>query len=263
MGNGFSGNRLSLKTIRKTAASPERNGAIMREYVKLKVLREISTRVPVFQVPQLYESGTDRHGRAWYEMEFIEGDHPKTVAPLIPVMERLAECESERHEPAEPYLMRKLEGRELDLRGLEIPHHNGASYCHGDLTPENVIMRCGVPVLLDPLPNDHETYLWDAAKLMQTAYGWEYIRDGRFEIEGGMVWVARNPYTPEHRQVADLVDPELLALYSAAVYARIIPYAKNAAQREALLVITQELLDRFKTRSGLNEPLDSVCWPIK
>lgn len=262
---GYSGSTIQPATVRKIAKSANCNERLLEEYRKMTWLWSLGYEMRMFSVPTLfnYEIGSD--GRAFYELGYIDGKPLDDVSEMVPLVQEMGKIRHHNSISASKYLLQKLGKWSRDV---DIPEHDHSSMCHGDLTPDNVIVFdngdwASKYYLIDALPNLHETYLWDAAKLMQTAYGWEYIRTGKFAVDGDKVFLPCDPYTDGHQAVAQSFYPELLAIYSLAVYARIIPYARSIFEHVALSVITKELHRRCVVGDYCNEPLASLRWPIE
>ncbi len=143
------------------------------------------------------------------------------------------------------------------------------SFCHGDFALDNVLVdRQGKLVLIDPLANGHESFMWDISKVFQSSLvRWRQIKAGQFELnlERGkillqdserMAWF--NHCYAQH--VLQRFDATAVTLYLAATIARATKYAQTAAQLCALLLLTNELISRYlERRCDLYEPLGPLC----
>lgn len=257
---GRSGNLIRPTRLRKGAENKSRNSSLYGEYIKLRWLHSHGLRTGLFRVPELYDFSFDDDGVAYYEMDFIDGEPLTDVGRLIDIVDSMRSATHDNgHVSAKEYLERKLQYFAI---GFDVPEHNVSSMCHGDLTTENVIVYQDELYLIDALPNDYETWYWDAAKVMQTAYGWNYINNDQYVIIGELIYVPGNPYTESHARLASRSDYDwwLLAIYSLAVYVRILPYARHAKERAALIIVIEELRNRVISGERLNEPLTALRW---
>lgn len=144
------------------------------------------------------------------------------------------------------------------------------TFCHGDLALDNVLInRDDKLYLIDPLVNGHESFMWDISKVFQSSLAhWRLIKHGEFEVD-----VARKRIFMHSSPRASLFNmrfsklvtrkhnPSSITLYLAATIARAAKYWQTCEQLCVLLMITNELLDRYANeRCDLNEPLSTLRW---
>ena len=123
--------------------------------------------------------------------------------------------------------------------------------------------------LIDPLINGFESYMWDISKLFQSSLIlWRQIKIGEFEVDT----TQRKVYIKSSNRMTILNNrfyEQLIVddnnsntvLYLAATLARTAKYWQTYDQLAALLIVTNELLERFSTRRyELDEPLNSMRW---
>jgi len=142
------------------------------------------------------------------------------------------------------------------------------TFCHGDLALDNVLIdRHGSLVLIDPLINGHESFMWDVSKVFQSTLArWEAIKHNDFEVD----LQRRKILLPSSERIslfnlrfAELVSrtvtPCSVIIYLATTLARAAKYSSNSNQLSALLLMMNELLSKFIERScTLDEPLSSL-----
>lgn len=159
------------------------------------------------------------------------------------------------------------------VRDLDIPRHcviGVQTFCHGDMALDNVLIgRDDRLYLIDPLVNEHESFMWDISKVFQSSYAvWREIKNQEFRIDQALNKIVLRSSTRislfnKHfiRFVTTKAHPGAVTLYLAATLARTAKYWRTCDQLCALLMMTNELLDRlFRRRYDLNEPLSSLRW---
>lgn len=159
------------------------------------------------------------------------------------------------------------------VQGLVIPSQcvvGKKTFCHGDLALDNVLIgRDGQLYLIDPLVNGHECFMWDISKVFQSSLAcWKQIKHGEFKVD----FTRRNIFLyPSERvslfncrfsgSVTRKYNPSCIILYLATTIARAAKYWHTCEQLCALLILTNELLDRYANkRYDLNEPFSSLRW---
>lgn len=142
-----------------------------------------------------------------------------------------------------------------------------ASFSHGDLALDNVLIdRNGELYLIDPLANCYESYLWDAAKILQSCHmHWRQVKSGNFILEsngsGVIVCPSYKLAEFERRFAGQIVDPHRVTLYLGVTIARIVKYARDERQTTALLILANRVLNSYATNGGLvHELARTVRW---
>lgn len=143
------------------------------------------------------------------------------------------------------------------------------TFCHGDLALDNVLIgRDWKVYLIDPLVNGHESFLWDVSKVFQSSLvQWRQIKHGEFDVDLARRKISLN--LPErvslfnarfYESITQMCRPNAVTLYLAVTVARVVKYAQTFEQLCALLILTNELLDRYiNRRYDLDEPISSLC----
>lgn len=148
---------------------------------------EIARNLPV--MPGVRVPHTPRCGEGWYEIEFIEGtcgthaDSTLIIDTLLDQVTAWCDCSSHREASWDSYISR-LHGQHIQNLVSICPMNEAfnlviqepplpASFAHGDLTLENIIIdRNGDLVLIDPnFKRDlFQSYVLDLGKLLQSAH---------------------------------------------------------------------------------------------
>lgn len=127
--------------------------------------------------------------------------------------------------------------------------------CHGDLAFDNILLdqREGRFWLIDPNPNRYETPLWDLAKMLQSTYcRWVTIKDPKLHAEDAA------PSLTGALVAASGYEPQTVALFTALVLMRILPYAEKLATKRILARYATILLDQYLGEAEPFTPLPRV-----
>ena len=278
---GFSGSCLSIirddhTFVRKHVDNREK---MVGEIAKLHHLSDLcNDGYGAFDVPVVWDEADES-----YDLEYIRGftveeylqtctvDELNDMARKFALIVTLMASQDQEATTAarDLYLIQCL--KEVD--GLYDVHAVGSkiassvfskdTFCHGDLTLDNAIVGTdGMVYLIDPLINQHETYMWDVAKVLQSFYAdWYQIRTAEIGA------AKSNQRSQRLRMFAraflnnlpPYIDLEVTALYLAVVLLRIVKHAPLPDQREVLRDRACVMLSQFM---GEREPfnMEDATW---
>lgn len=272
--NGYSGCELEIldrdgkKCVRKTAGDTSYNQRLQKQKIK-----QDSLEIPGFNVCKVYEDGyTDDH--YFFIMEYING---KTLADEMELMElnELQDCmesflanfviDREYDNGSRDAFTAKIEILKHDLRskyqGFLPPNVYKAvsllesyqweyvisSPCHGDMTMENILIQRGRMYLIDCLDSFYDSWMIDAAKLLQDAeYMWSYRNKYRSPNLCVRMTVFRDLLITAILEMPD--GNELLkTVYHMVLlnFLRIVPYSNSVEDEEYLMNTIEKISKRI------------------
>jgi tRNA A-37 threonylcarbamoyl transferase component Bud32 len=292
--------------VRKTAKDRSHNNRMQKEIEKMRRLSEISECSNDFKIPNIQSVRENDDGLMVYELDFIPGeslDHclyklnsekikffAKKIGKIIEtISEKSSTSETNQHD----FILQKFNeliselNKKKDYTNLvtelfneykekiknlkidKISPHNKPTFCHGDLSLDNIIItRQNQMYLIDPLHNDFENFMWDYAKVFQSSMThWNLIKYNNFQISSTKKKVQIKPnehITMFHQHFLENLSmdnsPELI-IYLAATLSRVAKYAKSDKQLAALLILINELLTNYSNgKCELNGTLNSLRW---
>ena len=292
--------------VRKTAHDISHNDRIQKEIEKMKVLSEISESSSDFKIPTIQSVRENEDGLMSYDLDFIPGeslDHCTYklnsekikffAKKLGNVIETISKTSVTSKTNNQDFILQKFNELTIELdrnkdctnlltelfneykQKLEdiditkIDNKNKPTFCHGDLSLDNIIItRQNQMYLIDPLYNDFENLVWDYAKVFQSSMThWNLIKDNNFQIisDKRKIKVKPNEHVMMfHRHFVENItigNPSEVIIYLASTLARVAKYAKNEKRLCALLILIIELLDDYSNeRCDLNGTLNSLRW---
>ena len=212
------------------------------------------------KTPRVLRSGIDNDGLYFFEMEYVQGI---TLAEYIRNMEigkvkalvnaivkniSLPGNEEESFNP-NPIFTRKFEDLNEKLHGKDriideaiimLKNHDWSafvpSFCHGDMTLENIIIKNDELYLIDFLDSFYDSYLLDLGTLLQDIQAmWSYRHDEKIDMNLVLrLIVFRDLLIDAIREKDErLVIEVYYALLQKLV--RIVPYAKDAQTYQFLI----------------------------
>jgi len=252
---GFSGSlieirrRCGMTVVRKCVTNP---GKLRAEMRKLSILRNQGRGSGLFRAPEAWTCHDDP---GCYEIHYIRAvtleEHLQTCT--VPEVQKWAwRCGDIVEFFRSVHLHRGSKDGQTDyllsvvahspvpqvyprheqlVREIQTASSDDPTTNHGDLTLDNIMVTPdGELYLIDPLLNRVETYQWDVAKLLQSAYAdWWEIRGVREDRSHRLRLFCR--------ELLDRLsghDLRRSALFLGVVLLRILKYAPQACQREAL-----------------------------
>ena len=111
--------------------------------------------------------------------------------------------------------------------------------------------------------------MWDISKVLQSSLvHWRQIKQGTFGVNIKQQKIrikADHNMRLFHSYFYDLIlecyPPDVILLFLGVTIARVVKYAKTFYQLSALLILTNELFERYiERRYDLSEPLSALCW---
>lgn len=254
---GYSGCELEIteiggrKCVRKIAADLSYN-----ERLKEQKIKQVKLSIPGFRTCNVLDDGYI-DGHYYFTMEYING---KTLAEEMELMElseledvikcftdvfcsyrtydksagqifenKLIEIETKINERCQGQLDESISSAIRLLREYSWDYVIN-SPCHGDMTMENILIQRGRLYLIDFLDSFYDSWMIDAAKLLQDAeYMWSYREKERSSNLCVRMTVFRDLLTdaildmPEGKCILDTVYHIVLMNFL-----RIIPYANSS-----------------------------------
>lgn len=214
----------------------------------------------VIKTPKVLRSGIDNDGLYFFEMEYVQGitlaEYIRNmeigkVKALVNAMVKNISLPSNEREPFNPNpiftqkfddLDEKLHGKDriLDEALNLLKVHDWSafvpSFCHGDLTLENIIIKNDELYLIDFLDSFYDSYLLDLGTLLQDIQAmWSYRHDVKNDMNLVLrLIVFRDLLIDAIREKDErLVIEVYYALLQKLV--RIVPYAKDAQTYKFLI----------------------------
>lgn len=275
---GYSGYEITLRRdngrfyVRKRSPRRPLDADLAKHAAKHRYFFERSAS-PLFKVPPVLREGKAA-GRRFYEYEFVEGitllhfierssteDLTEVLDKLLAVVKEFRETpdsfENAGGEDLHGAIERKIASLapRAGIPGSAIGRlrkafrplrgRREATLCHGDLTFDNIIVGPQGGVWLIDFHNHFYPHAWfDMAKLFQGIEGkWHEFRHGIALPENKLMYVRERLLNG----IADF-DPEYGSYHFpllALAFLRIIPYAKNAADRKFIQSQAIFFIDRL------------------
>lgn len=185
--NGHSGCSVVLldsNIVRKISPNESYNHRLL-----LQMEKQIKFKHHLLLSPKVVDSGYDKSGRFFFDMEYVKGDSLSSVFRK----ESVSNCEyllnqiqtmhhSSTNRDIFPDILKKLEAigaSENDTSIIKNCDWNVAiGFCHGDLTFENIIVCKNGIYLIDFLDSFVDALLIDESKLLQDAFCYWSFREG-------------------------------------------------------------------------------------
>jgi aminoglycoside phosphotransferase (APT) family kinase protein len=277
---GFSGAQVYLVTrdhrhwfVRKAAQNPAASARLRAQAAKQRLFSERMGHA--LRTPLILGEG-EHEGRWYFDMELVRGvdgaSHLRraSYAEVVAFGDRLCAYlgEAAAAPPLAPAAAASLfessyakvvsvQGRTQGLSPdtlarlfLALDRARGASeapqtFCHGDLTLENIIVADdGSLCVVDLLDSPYEHYWQDAAKLQQDLAGGWYRRAQPAIAPCVLEFLSRR--LVERATALDAAYPRVHFLLVALVFVRILPYTRTEAERAFVV----ERIDHFARRAA-------------
>ena len=180
--------------VRKFSKNTAYNERLKLQYEKQKNFSD-----PVINAPKIFSCGVDSEGLFYFDMEYIRGitlsEYIKTVnvneiKNIVDMLTtQLQNFHYENQENNSKIFLDKISSLDkkvnspVMLKGLNFLSHYDwknfpRTFCHGDLTLENIIVSRGSFYFIDFLDSFYDCFILDFATLLQDSYCmWHY----RFE----------------------------------------------------------------------------------
>jgi thiamine kinase-like enzyme len=268
---GYSGCNLEIieidgkKCVRKIAADISYNDRLQEQKRK-----QASLVIPGFKTCDVYDDGYI-NGHYFFTMEYING---KTLAEEMEQME-LSELEDVIADFVDVFCsynaidnnvrlvfdnkLREIDGKIREMcqgqpdetisSAIRLLRDYSWEYviqspCHGDMTMENILIQRGRMYLIDFLDSFYDSWMIDAAKLLQDAeYMWSYRGRERSSNLSVRMTVFRDLLIegilemPDGRQILDTVYHILLLNYL-----RIVPYVNSSFDKEYIVDTIKKIM---------------------
>ena len=241
--NGHSGCLVSLldsNIVRKISPNELYNNRLF-----LQMNKQMTFKHHLLFSPKVIDSGYDKHGLFFFDMEYIKGDSLSSIFRkesisnceyLLDQIQTIHKCNSKKIDIF-PDILKKLqaiEASENDIVILKNCDWNVATgFCHGDLTFENIIVCKNRIYLIDFLDSFVDAPLIDESKLLQDAFCYWSFREG-YIPKRKLIRVCSKFHSKQHYCML------LLHLM------RILPYSSNPIKETVICMMN-------KVRNKINQ----------
>ena len=183
--------------VRKYSSGPEYNKRLEFQCNKQKSF--VSDRI---KAPTVYDTGYTEDGIFYFDMEYVQGitlaqymatmDISRVRGMVDDIVKNIVNVQNEKSSEANTIFREKIASLEDSTSKLnnryviealtELKKYDwsgfGSSFCHGDLTLENIIVRNNELYLIDFLDSFYDSWILDIGKLMQDVQTmWSYRFD--------------------------------------------------------------------------------------
>lgn len=237
--NGHSGCNVALLesgVVRKTSSGKHYNGRLLRQMEK-----QIEFSHPLLSAPIVFDSGYDKEGNFFFDMEFIRGKNLCSIFIensskfCMNIIEKLTATDGKVYKDIRNPLENKLQSLNVNIIDFDLimdcDWSVASGQCHGDMTFENIIISDKGVYLIDFLDSFVEAPLIDQSKLLQDAYCyWSF--GGGYIPKRKLVHVSERFNTRQH---FSMLMVHLL---------RILPYV-TSSKKENVLCMMEKVRQRL------------------